>query len=151
MFLLVSYIIHNNISWMLEWKPFFLWDAGFHNFFPLWSNNVLFVLFIVVFVYVCLFCFCFYTYIYICFYNFSAFWFTYKNFFLYICVCVRFCVCERESVCVYACKMDCWFSLYAYFQMPGVNLPVSQIWYYMLTLLICGILHEVGHAIAAVR
>jgi hypothetical protein len=36
-------------------------------------------------------------------------------------------------------------------QMPGVNLPVSQIWYYMLTLLICGILHEVGHAIAAVR
>lgn len=35
--------------------------------------------------------------------------------------------------------------------MPGVNLPVSQIWYYMLTLLICGILHEVGHAIAAVR
>ncbi|KAL8566957.1 hypothetical protein ACOMHN_059757 [Nucella lapillus] len=35
--------------------------------------------------------------------------------------------------------------------MPGINLPVSQIWYYMLTLLICGILHEVGHAIAAVR
>ncbi|CAG5125872.1 unnamed protein product [Candidula unifasciata] len=35
--------------------------------------------------------------------------------------------------------------------MPGVNLPASQISYYMLTLLICGILHEVGHALAAVR
>ncbi|ESO84863.1 hypothetical protein LOTGIDRAFT_221778 [Lottia gigantea] len=35
--------------------------------------------------------------------------------------------------------------------MPGINLPTSQLWYYLLTLLICGILHEVGHAIAAVR
>ncbi|XP_005109480.1 membrane-bound transcription factor site-2 protease [Aplysia californica] len=35
--------------------------------------------------------------------------------------------------------------------MPGVNLPTSQISYYMLTLLVCGILHEMGHAIAAVR
>lgn len=35
--------------------------------------------------------------------------------------------------------------------MPGVNLPASQVWYYMLTLLVCGILHEVGHAVAAVR
>ncbi|XP_059166351.1 membrane-bound transcription factor site-2 protease-like [Physella acuta] len=35
--------------------------------------------------------------------------------------------------------------------MPGVNLPMSQISYYMLTLLVCGILHEVGHALAAVR
>ncbi|XP_050391214.2 membrane-bound transcription factor site-2 protease isoform X2 [Patella vulgata] len=35
--------------------------------------------------------------------------------------------------------------------MPGINLPTSQIWYYLLTLLVCGILHEVGHAIAAVR
>ncbi|KAK7494826.1 hypothetical protein BaRGS_00013953 [Batillaria attramentaria] len=35
--------------------------------------------------------------------------------------------------------------------MPGVNLPSSQIWYYLLTLLVCGILHEVGHAVAAVR
>ncbi|XP_060566706.1 membrane-bound transcription factor site-2 protease-like [Ruditapes philippinarum] len=35
--------------------------------------------------------------------------------------------------------------------MPGVNLPTSQISYYLLTLLVCGILHEIGHAIAAVR
>ncbi|XP_013407159.1 membrane-bound transcription factor site-2 protease isoform X2 [Lingula anatina] len=35
--------------------------------------------------------------------------------------------------------------------MPGVNLPMNQIFYYLLTLLVCGILHEVGHAVAAVR
>ena len=35
--------------------------------------------------------------------------------------------------------------------MPGVNLPASQLSYYLLTLLVCGILHEMGHAIAAVR
>ncbi|XP_014787252.1 membrane-bound transcription factor site-2 protease [Octopus bimaculoides] len=35
--------------------------------------------------------------------------------------------------------------------MPGVNLPTSQMSYYLLTLLICGILHEFGHALAAVR
>lgn len=35
--------------------------------------------------------------------------------------------------------------------MPGVNLPASQLSYYMLTLLVCGVLHEIGHAIAAVR
>lgn len=35
--------------------------------------------------------------------------------------------------------------------MPGVNLPASQVSYYLLTLLVCGILHEIGHAIAAVR
>ncbi|XP_071136525.1 membrane-bound transcription factor site-2 protease-like [Mytilus edulis] len=35
--------------------------------------------------------------------------------------------------------------------MPGINLPISQMSYYLLTLLVCGILHEVGHAIAAVR
>ena len=31
--------------------------------------------------------------------------------------------------------------------MPGVNLPASQVSYYLLTLLVCGILHEIGHAI----
>ena len=32
---------------------------------------------------------------------------------------------------------------------PGVNLPFGQIGYYLLTLLICGVLHELGHAVAA--
>jgi hypothetical protein len=35
--------------------------------------------------------------------------------------------------------------------MPGVNLPMSQIGYYLLTLFVCGVFHEMGHAIAAVR
>ena len=35
--------------------------------------------------------------------------------------------------------------------MPGVNLPWNHILYYLLTLTIAGILHEVGHALAAVR
>ncbi|VEL23488.1 unnamed protein product [Protopolystoma xenopodis] len=35
--------------------------------------------------------------------------------------------------------------------MPGVNLPLSHLGFYMLTLLICAILHEAGHALAALR
>ncbi len=35
--------------------------------------------------------------------------------------------------------------------MPGVNLPMSQIGFYMLTLLVCAVLHEAGHALAALR
>lgn len=38
-----------------------------------------------------------------------------------------------------------------YLQMPGVNLPSNQIGYYLLTLFTCGVLHEAGHAVAAVR
>lgn len=34
--------------------------------------------------------------------------------------------------------------------MPGVNLPWNQIVYYFMTLLICGVFHEMGHALAAV-
>ena len=33
--------------------------------------------------------------------------------------------------------------------MPGVNLPWSDIVYYLLTLVVCGVFHEVGHALAA--
>lgn len=33
--------------------------------------------------------------------------------------------------------------------MPGVNLPWSELAYYLLTLVVCGIFHEVGHALAA--
>ncbi|CAB3983566.1 membrane-bound transcription factor site-2 protease-like [Paramuricea clavata] len=35
--------------------------------------------------------------------------------------------------------------------MPGINLPWSHILYYLLTLTLAGIVHEVGHALAAVR
>lgn len=34
--------------------------------------------------------------------------------------------------------------------MPGVNLPMNQIVYYLLTLLVCAVFHELGHAIAAI-
>ena len=33
--------------------------------------------------------------------------------------------------------------------MPGVNLPWSDIVYYLLTLVVCGVFHEAGHALAA--
>lgn len=33
--------------------------------------------------------------------------------------------------------------------MPGVNLPWSDILYYFLTLVVCGVFHEAGHALAA--
>ncbi|XP_022257858.1 membrane-bound transcription factor site-2 protease-like isoform X2 [Limulus polyphemus] len=35
--------------------------------------------------------------------------------------------------------------------MPGINLPLSDIMYYLMTLLVCSVIHEVGHALAAVR
>nr|CAD7454868.1 unnamed protein product [Timema tahoe] len=34
---------------------------------------------------------------------------------------------------------------------PGVNLPLGDIGYYSLTLITCSVIHELGHAIAAVR
>lgn len=33
---------------------------------------------------------------------------------------------------------------------PGVNLPVAELGYYSLTLVICSVVHEAGHALAAV-
>ena len=35
--------------------------------------------------------------------------------------------------------------------MPGVNVPWSQVLYYLVTLTISGVFHEFGHAISAVR
>ncbi|KAH9382123.1 hypothetical protein HPB48_007170 [Haemaphysalis longicornis] len=35
--------------------------------------------------------------------------------------------------------------------LPGVNLPLSDILYYIATLIVCSIFHELGHALAAVR
>lgn len=34
---------------------------------------------------------------------------------------------------------------------PGYNLPTSEIGYYAVTLLICSVIHEFGHALAAVK
>ena len=34
--------------------------------------------------------------------------------------------------------------------MPGVNIPWNQLMYYFVTLVICGVFHEIGHALAAV-
>lgn len=34
--------------------------------------------------------------------------------------------------------------------LPGVNLPIDQIGYYIIALLICSVVHEAGHAVAAV-
>lgn len=38
-----------------------------------------------------------------------------------------------------------------YLQLPGVNIPISDTGYYISTLLICSVFHELGHATAAVR
>lgn len=34
---------------------------------------------------------------------------------------------------------------------PGVNLPLSELGYYSVTLIFCSIVHEIGHALAAVK
>lgn len=34
---------------------------------------------------------------------------------------------------------------------PGMNMPISEIGYYMFTLVLCSVFHEIGHAFAAVR
>lgn len=34
--------------------------------------------------------------------------------------------------------------------MPGINLPINHLGFYLLTLLLCAFLHEAGHALAAV-
>lgn len=36
-------------------------------------------------------------------------------------------------------------------QVPGVNLPTNQLGYFFLALLLSGIIHELGHAVAALR
>ncbi|XP_054270800.1 membrane-bound transcription factor site-2 protease-like isoform X2 [Macrosteles quadrilineatus] len=34
---------------------------------------------------------------------------------------------------------------------PGLNIPISDLGYYLVTLLVCTVVHEMGHAIAAIR
>ncbi|NXP97400.1 MBTP2 protease, partial [Vidua macroura] len=36
-------------------------------------------------------------------------------------------------------------------QVPGVNLPISQLTYFFSAILISGVIHEVGHGVAAIR
>lgn len=38
-----------------------------------------------------------------------------------------------------------------YEQVPGINLPVSQLTYFFAAVLISGVVHEIGHGIAAIR
>ena len=35
--------------------------------------------------------------------------------------------------------------------LPGVTLPISDIGYYVIALLLCSVVHEAGHAIAAIQ
>ena len=35
--------------------------------------------------------------------------------------------------------------------LPGVTLPISDIGYYIIALLLCSVVHEAGHAIAAIQ
>lgn len=37
------------------------------------------------------------------------------------------------------------------FQVPGVNIPTSQLAYFFIALLLSGVIHELGHAVAALR
>ncbi|KAJ2074592.1 hypothetical protein GGI03_002242 [Coemansia sp. RSA 2337] len=34
---------------------------------------------------------------------------------------------------------------------PGVTMPLGHLWYYLLSLIICAVVHELGHALAAAR
>lgn len=36
-------------------------------------------------------------------------------------------------------------------QVPGINLPVNQLTYFFAAVLISGVVHEIGHGIAAIR
>ena len=35
--------------------------------------------------------------------------------------------------------------------LPGVTLPISEIGYYVMALLLCSVIHEAGHAVAALQ
>ena len=35
--------------------------------------------------------------------------------------------------------------------LPGVTLPVSEVGYYIIALMVCSVVHEAGHAIAAIQ
>lgn len=34
---------------------------------------------------------------------------------------------------------------------PGVTMPMSHLWYYLISLAVCAVIHELGHAAAAIR
>lgn len=43
------------------------------------------------------------------------------------------------------------FSHFFCHQVPGVNLPVSQLAYFFIAILVSGVIHEFGHGVAALR
>lgn len=38
-----------------------------------------------------------------------------------------------------------------FLQLPGIDMPFNEIGYYIITLAVCSIMHELGHALAAAR
>lgn len=57
-------------------------------------------------------------------------------------------VCEI-SLLLLIC--DWFFPCVGYHQVPGVNLPVSQLAYFFIAILLSGVIHEFGHGVAALR
>uniref|UniRef100_A0A668A4I8 Membrane-bound transcription factor site-2 protease n=1 Tax=Myripristis murdjan TaxID=586833 RepID=A0A668A4I8_9TELE len=63
-----------------------------------------------------------------------------------VCVLVESvsqCECLRQSFLFLVSLMR--------LQVPGVNLPTSQLAYFFIALLLSGVIHELGHAVAALR
>lgn len=54
---------------------------------------------------------------------------------------------------VFLCQSELYvaLSLVVCLQVPGVNLPTSQLAYFFIALLLSGVIHELGHAVAALR
>lgn len=65
--------------------------------------------------------------------------------------------CSQEAACwsfinlAYFKNLVFFFSVVFLLQVPGVNLPTSQLGYFFTALLLSGIIHELGHAVAALR
>uniref|UniRef100_A0A3Q3LTK9 Membrane-bound transcription factor site-2 protease n=1 Tax=Mastacembelus armatus TaxID=205130 RepID=A0A3Q3LTK9_9TELE len=57
-----------------------------------------------------------------------------------LCFCI-------SHICL---SLSC-FWLWVCLQVPGVNLPTSQLAYFFIALLLSGVIHELGHAVAALR
>lgn len=64
--------------------------------------------------------------------------------------------CSREAACWSFINLAYFenlvFSTVVFLlQVPGVNLPTSHLGYFFIALLLSGVIHELGHAVAALR